>query len=131
MRLFATDFEKATSEHRHALEQAGIALLGKPVSLERIGEGVAVLTDDGRRWELDILYPALGCEVRSELALQLGAGCSDIGLLEVDVHQRTTIEGLYAAGDVVADLHQLSVATAHAAIAATDIHNSLPNNFRR
>jgi thioredoxin reductase (NADPH) len=37
---------------------------------------------------------------------------------------------LYAAGDVVADLHQLSVATAHAAIAATDIHNSLPKKFR-
>jgi thioredoxin reductase (NADPH) len=130
VRLFATDFEKATSEQRHALEQAGIALLGKPVSLERTGEGVAVLTDDGRRWEFDILYPALGCEVRSELAIQLGAGCSDIGLLEVDAHQRTTIEGLYAAGDVVADLHQLSVATAHAAIAATDIHNSLPDIFR-
>ena len=131
VRLFATDFEKVTSEHRHALEKAGVALLGKPVNLERAGEGVAVLTEDGQRWELDILYPALGCEVRSELALQLGAGCSDIGLLEVDVHQKTTIEGLYAAGDVVADLHQLSVATGHAAIAATEIHNSLPDNFRR
>ena len=130
VQLFATDFKNATAEQRHSLEQAGIALSGTPVSLGRTGEGVAVLTDDGRRWEVDILYPALGCEVRSDLALQLGAACNDNGLLEVDVHQRTTIEGLYAAGDVVADLHQLSVATAHAAIAATDIHNSLPNNFR-
>jgi thioredoxin reductase (NADPH) len=31
---------------------------------------------------------------------------------------------------VVSDLHQLSVATGHAAIAATAIHNALERNFR-
>jgi thioredoxin reductase (NADPH) len=40
------------------------------------------------------------------------------------------VPGLYAAGDVVTDLHQLSVASGHAAIAATAIHNNLPRNFR-
>src|SRR6476660_1357059 len=34
----------------------------------------------------------------------------------VEMHQRTTAHGLYAAGDVVSDLHQLSVAFGHAAI---------------
>ena len=43
----------------------------------------------------------------------------------VDRHQQTSVSGLYAAGDVVAALNQLSVATGHAAIAATAIHNSL------
>ena len=52
------------------------------------------------------------------------------GYLVVDDHQRTTVETLYAAGDVVTDLHQLSVAFGHAAIAATDIHNRLPPNPR-
>jgi thioredoxin reductase (NADPH) len=33
---------------------------------------------------------------------------------------------LFAAGDVVSDLHQLVVAEAHAAIAATALHNTLP-----
>ena len=35
-----------------------------------------------------------------------------------------------AAGDIVSDLHQLAVATGHAAIAATTIHNSLGRNPR-
>ena len=35
-----------------------------------------------------------------------------------------------SAGDVVTDLHQLSVAFGHAAVAATDIHNRLPHNPR-
>jgi len=39
------------------------------------------------------------------------------------------VDGLYAAGDVVSDLHQIAVATGHAAIAATHIHKSLPRNF--
>ena len=37
---------------------------------------------------------------------------------------------VYAVGDVVTDLRQLTVATGHAAVAATNIHNRLPTNFR-
>jgi thioredoxin reductase (NADPH) len=91
---------------------------------------VAVVTENGERHEVDALYPAFGCTVRSNLATSLGASCTENGNLVVDDHQRTTVEGLYAAGDVVTDLHQLSVAFGHAAIAATDIHNKLPSNPR-
>ena len=43
-----------------------------------------------------------------------------------DAHQRTSVPGVYACGDIVhASLNQITVATAHAAIAATAIHNSL------
>lgn len=73
---------------------------------------------EGEIHEVDALYPALGCNVRSDLATGLGASSTENGHLEVDDHHCTTIEGLYAAGDVVTDLHQLSVAFGHAAIAA-------------
>ena len=56
------------------------------------------------------MYPALGCEVRSELATALGAIYDDAGCLLVDAQQRTAASGVLAAGDVVSDLHQLSVA---------------------
>jgi thioredoxin reductase (NADPH) len=49
------------------------------------------------------------------------------GQLEVDAHQQTSVDGLYAAGDVSVDLNQISVAAGHAAIAATAIHNRLPS----
>jgi thioredoxin reductase (NADPH) len=60
------------------------------------------------------------------MAVALGARANHTGCLEVDSHQKTTADGVYAAGDVVTDLHQLVVAEGHAAIAATAIHNSLP-----
>jgi thioredoxin reductase (NADPH) len=50
--------------------------------------------------------------------------------LVVDRQQETSVPGLYAIGDVVSALNQISVAVGHAAIAATAIHNRLPHNFR-
>jgi thioredoxin reductase (NADPH) len=50
--------------------------------------------------------------------------------LHVDDHQQTSIDGLYAIGDVVSALNQISVAVGHAAVAATTIHNRLARNFR-
>jgi thioredoxin reductase (NADPH) len=101
-----------------------------PVDFRQTGSGVAVKLRTGEWKTFDVLYTALGCRVHSDLAKALGARCDASGHVEVDGKQRTSVDGLYAAGDVVSDLHQLSVAEGHAAIAATTIHNSLPRNFR-
>ena len=121
--LFLTD-ETADVEWREKLTKANVRIVGK---LQQVRQGtentVTVATQQGEIHEVDALYPALGCTVRSDLAIGLGN-------VEVNDHQRTTLGALYAAGDVVTDLHQLSVAFGHAAIAATDIHNRLPPNPR-
>jgi thioredoxin reductase (NADPH) len=129
--LFATDGEATGRSERLAeLRQAGVALAPTPMKVEH-EPGCAVVTcKDGTQHNIDVLYPALGCTIHSDLALGLGAAANEIGNLVVDDHQKTSVEGLYAAGDVVSDLHQLSVAIGHAAIAATAIHNGLPRNFR-
>jgi thioredoxin reductase (NADPH) len=93
-------------------------------------EGIKVDFKDGAALRFDVLYPAMGCHVHSDLAVALGASANEVGCLVVDSKQQTTVEGIYAAGDVVSDLHQLVVAEGHAAIAATAIHNSLPLNPR-
>ena len=92
--------------------------------------GIRVSVESGDVFEFDILYPALGCAVHSDLGRALGAKMTRLGFLKVNSRQETSIKGLYAAGDVVSDLHQLSVGEGHAAVAATAIHNSLPRNFR-
>ena len=47
------------------------------------------------------------------------------GRLVVDDHQQTTVPGLFAAGDLVRGLNQISTAQGEAAIAATAMHNRL------
>lgn len=126
--LILTD--SAPDAKRKALIAAGVTVVGKAQSIKRSGKKLKVVVEDGPAVELDTLYPALGSRVRSDLAISLGAECDSIGNLRVDAHQQTTVNFLYAAGDVVTDLHQLNVATGHAAIAATDIHNRLAPNPR-
>ena len=129
VRLFSTDRVEAP-ELSGELAAAGIDVAGIAARVDPSAEGVSVTVEGGKTHVLDVLYPALGCIVRSELAAALGAKCSRVGTLNVDDRQSTTIDGLFGAGDVVADLHQLSVATGHAAIAATAIHNRLARNAR-
>jgi thioredoxin reductase (NADPH) len=128
--LLPTDDPKALdAKDVEELRQAGIVLAAKVVDVERTQKTMTAILSGGERIEVDVLYPALGCEARSQLAIALGARCNETGNLHVDDKQQTSVEGLYAAGDVVTDLHQISVATGHAAIAATAIHNSLPRNY--
>jgi thioredoxin reductase (NADPH) len=87
------------------------------------GKIAAIRMGDGERYRFDTLYAALGLHVRSELARGLGAAHDEAGAVTVDAHNQTSVDGLYAAGDIVRGLNQIVVAMGHAAVAATAIHN--------
>jgi thioredoxin reductase (NADPH) len=108
------------------LREAGVAFPLRAIEDVHVqGDAVAALLDDGSVQRVDVLYPALGVDPRSELLQELGGEVNEAGCIVTDDHQRTDIAGVYAAGDVVTELDQLAVAAGHAAIAATDIHNVL------
>lgn len=123
----ATDAE-ASPEHRAIAEAGDVALLPRPAAL-RIEHGhcVAVMPD-GAKHVFDTLYPTLGSDAQTQLALALGADCDDNAELVTDRQQQTSVDGLYAVGDMVSALNQISVAVGHAAIAATAVHRRLPQN---
>ncbi len=110
---------------RERVEKHGIQVVHEPVDSLDIEDGkITVLrTASGEEHRFEVLYSALGLKLRSELALGLGAKHDGTGALIVDEHNRTTVQGLYAAGGVVRGLDQVVVAMGHAAMAATDIHN--------
>lgn len=118
-------------EQRLSIEQAGIRVVEERIAKIGVAEvrGVAIRLQGGDELVFDALYPMLGSHAQDELGTRLGARCSD-GELLVDIHQQTSVPGLYAAGDVVKALNQMSVGAAHAAIAATAIHNALVKNRR-
>jgi len=131
--LFRREKGMDLSEQQYReLEQAGVHCVASPLlGISMTGDMKPVLhTQDGLDHSFDVVYPMLGETARSDLALPLGATTSACLELEVDAHQRTSVPGLYAVGDVVKGLNQISVAAGQAAIAATRIHNSLPRRFR-
>ena len=111
---------------REKLDAAGIEYLDGPTAPIRIvGDEIAVGTAQGER-RFDSVYPALGSHIRSELAVAAGAEASPTdGCLVVDDHQATSVPGLFAAGDVVKGLDQISHAMGEAGVAATKIRNLL------
>jgi thioredoxin reductase (NADPH) len=112
-------------------ERSGIRLRRGPCLKFALLDEEIELTLPDETVRFATIYAALGSEIHSELAAAIGAVVSDEGCLEVDSHQRTTIPGLYAAGDVVLGLNQISHALGEAAVAATTIRNDLSRDCPR
>ena len=111
---------------RANLADAGVHWDPRPVARYDFGgEGVRLHFADGEVAEMDTLYPALGSDPNIELIGQLGLQRDEGDCVLTDRHYRLGLKGLYAAGDIVAALDQISVAMGHAAVAATAIHNDL------
>ncbi|WP_211595350.1 NAD(P)/FAD-dependent oxidoreductase [Paracoccus litorisediminis] len=111
--------------HQDALAKAGIEVVTSPVAAFDFSSGAAVTLMNGKTLRFDTLYPALGTDPNNDLALSLGLVVSGDRCLVADSHQRLGIKGLYAAGDILSSLDQISVAMGQAAIAATTMHNDM------
>jgi thioredoxin reductase (NADPH) len=123
--LIAPDTVHELSEADQArLKDYGIKTIDGPcAAVAAHDDCIVVDTPDGHH-TFDSVYPALGSDTHTELAEQVGAELKD-GNIVVDDHQRTTVPGLYAAGDVVLGLDQISHAMGEGGVAATTIRNDL------
>lgn len=133
LRGFTSDVELICPSGAHRLndadskraQKAAIKLTNGPMSGLRMTANRLTFTAGLESREATDIYVALGCRQRSELARAAGADLAVDGCVIVDAHQRTTVTGLYGAGDVVVGLDQVTTAVGHAAIAATAIRNDL------
>ena len=120
-----------SDSERQRLRTAGICIQETPIAgIRVVGNSIAIDFQDASQSTFDTLYPMLGITAQSSFATKLGAKCDENRELIVDAHQQTTVPGLYAAGDMVKALNQMAVGMAHAATAATAIHNALSHNPR-
>jgi 3-phenylpropionate/trans-cinnamate dioxygenase ferredoxin reductase component len=79
------------------LRDVGVRYVGS-VSVTGLTEG-AVHLDDGVTIDCDLILAATGVKPQSALAASAGVKTSD-GRIVVDSHMRTSVENIYAAGDV-------------------------------
>ena len=119
-----------TEDNAARAREANVSVLPVATRLEHDGTCCVFHLEDDSVHRFDTVYPVLGCTAQSSLATALGARVDDNGELQVDASQQTNVDGLYAIGDIVSALNQISVGVGHAAIAATAVHNRLPPNFR-
>jgi thioredoxin reductase (NADPH) len=110
---------------RDALQDMGIALIDDPVADYELRDTRIVLRSASCERAFDTAYAALGSTVHSGLAMDVGAKVNENGCVLVDAHQRTSVPGLYAAGDVVPGVDQIGHAIGQATVAATTLRNDL------
>ena len=113
------------AEDQARLKALGIATADGPCRAIACTDKEIVLETASGRLAFDSVYPALGSDIHNELASQAGAALAESGCILVDAHQRTNVPGLYAAGDVVIGLDQISHAMGEGGVAATTIRNDL------
>jgi thioredoxin reductase (NADPH) len=113
------------AEDQKKLKAAGIDCADGPAQAVAISKDCIVVdTADGHH-AFDSVYPALGSDTHVQLAEMVGADLSRDSCIKVDSHQRASVHGLYAAGDVVIGLDQISHAMGEGGVAATTIRNDL------
>ena len=80
------------------------------------------------------LFVEIGADPRVELALQLGLKLNELNEIEVDKFGRTSVEGVFAAGDVTnasGDLKQTITAASQGALAATSAYEYVSTHGNR
>jgi thioredoxin reductase (NADPH) len=107
------------------LKEAGINCIDGPAQAVAIAQDCIVVDTAEGHHAFDSIYPALGSDTHTQLAEMVGADLSSDACIKVDSHQRTNVAGLYAAGDVVIGLDQISHAMGEGGVAATTIRNDL------
>jgi thioredoxin reductase (NADPH) len=114
-----------TPDDQAKLKAAAIDCVDGPAQAVAISDSCIVVDTADGHFTFDSVYPALGSDTHNQLAEQVGARLNEQGCIGVDAHQRTSVPGLYAAGDVVIGLDQISHAMGEGGVAATTIRNDL------
>jgi thioredoxin reductase (NADPH) len=81
--------------------------------------------EDGTRREYRGGFAMYGSEYNTALAESLGADLNDDGTVDVDDHGRTSVDDVFAVGDVIQGHNQIPVAMGQGAKAGIQIHMDL------
>jgi thioredoxin reductase (NADPH) len=124
--LVAPDKALRLKREDHAkLKAAGIDCVDGPAQAVAIAQDCITVDTAEGHYTFDSIYPALGSDTHTQLAEMVGATLASDGCILTDAHQRSVVPGLYAAGDVVHGLDQISHAMGEGGVAATTIRNDL------
>lgn len=109
------------------LARHGIQVVGHPIAgLESSGSQLhAIRFADDSRLHVDAMFIRPKTSHRTTFAVDLGCEVDSAGVVRVDYRGRTTIGGVYAAGDLSSPMRSVAIAVAQGAAAAYGINADL------
>jgi thioredoxin reductase (NADPH) len=132
------DTLRAEARLQEGLKQAGIPVLWNSEVLEILGDAVvkAVKIKNGKTGavqDLDVqgVFGAIGYVPNNDFAKQLGVELDADGYVKTDLHtMRTSLPGVYAAGDITGAPKQIVVAVSHGSQAAMTVFEDIASPDR-
>ncbi|AHM63413.1 thioredoxin reductase [Flammeovirgaceae bacterium 311] len=125
--LFTNGPSALSKEQTHQLESKNIRIVEKRISSFQHQEGYLqyVVFNDGSQHELTALFARTSFVQHCSIPEELGCAITEHGFVEVDDFHKTTIPGIYAAGDNCSVYRAVAAATAAGVKAGAFINKEL------
>jgi len=125
--LFTNGAATLTEAQRKDLDRHGIPIVEKEISELTHEKGYIkqLVFKDGSTQVLDALFAKIPNVQHSDMAIQLNCALTDAGYVSVDSFQKTTVKGIYAAGDCTTMFRALSAAVASGGLAGAMMNREL------
>lgn len=125
--LFTNGPSGLTEEQNAQLHQRQIRLVETPIQrvAHESGNVKSVLLVNGAQLNVDVVYARPKFLQQCSLPMQLGCEVNEQGLIKVDQLQRTTVPGVYAAGDNSGPARSVAMAVAAGSMAGAAINKEM------
>jgi thioredoxin reductase len=122
-----------SGDERELLARRKVAVVDSALRrVEAVNGGLVLHFADGRAERRRALFMRPPHSIRSPIPAALGCELTETGKLQIGVDHQTSVRGVYAAGDCVGRVHQVSVAAASGQQAAMALNADLADvDFRR
>lgn len=129
LKLFTDGKSTLTAEQTGKLDQHHIEIVEKEISRFEHDKGYIreVVFKDGSKEDLTALFARVGFKQHCEIPQEMGCELTEQGFIKTDGFQRTTVPGIYAAGDNEYGMRAVSVVTAAGTKAGALINHELIN----
>ncbi|RYD58257.1 MAG: NAD(P)/FAD-dependent oxidoreductase [Sphingobacteriales bacterium] len=99
--VFTNGKSTLTPEQTNHLKQHNIEVIDKHIDLIKHKDGYLehIRFADGQVFHLKATYARIGFEQHSGIPMQLGCQLTEMGHLQTDMFQKTTVPGVFACGD--------------------------------
>ncbi|WP_098743727.1 NAD(P)/FAD-dependent oxidoreductase [Paenibacillus sp. EZ-K15] len=121
--------DELTDEQRQELEEHNIPIFSSPIHRIESNEGMVrqVVLEDGEIIPCTGIFFAPNLVSGSELPAAIGCDINEAGSVVIDAFGKTSVPGVYSAGDAATEMYQAIAAASMGAMAAAAINGELLN----
>jgi thioredoxin reductase len=127
--LFTNGKLALTEEQQQKLKAHKIAVAQSEIETieQENGQIKNLVLKDGSKFPLTTLFARVPFKLSTTIAQELGCELTETGLIKTDAFQKTSIPGVFAAGDNASPMRSLSAAIAAGTVAGAIINHELIN----